>query len=117
MHKLTIGAVEADRVMSRMWGMPSLQRSLADAWIVRLCSTPTRPRPRRRKNRQPAESIIQVELAPGRAVEERGVLASQRGQRRLACPVLCGDSRPVAAGPQLAQEGEHLNLHAAQEQS
>jgi hypothetical protein len=31
LHNLTIGAVEADRVMSRMWGMHNLTASLAGA--------------------------------------------------------------------------------------
>jgi hypothetical protein len=34
-HNLTTGAVEADRVMSRMWGMREMTRSLAGASSVR----------------------------------------------------------------------------------
>ena len=34
----------------------------------------------------------------------------------MVCPVLCGDHRPVAGGVELAQEGQRLDLHSAEQQ-
>jgi hypothetical protein len=62
---------------------------------------------------KPASASGRQPVLPAASFEEGRVLPTKLGRRRLAGPVLGCDCRPVAADAQLAQQGEHLHLHAS----